>query len=91
MPTPVSSTNPSVSDLIVNYTTPSGKQIKLRVPEVPNDPDARRFYLDEDNRADWVQDQLDSIYREYREADNRRRTNVSIDHGGSLHICPRKD
>lgn len=81
MPTPASSTNPSVSDLIVNYTTPSGKQIRLCVPELPNDPEARRFYLDEDKRPDWVQAHLDSIYREYRQADNRRRTDVSIDHG----------
>lgn len=63
----------------VPYLTPKGRLIQLNVPEFPDDDDLRRQLADLDSRPKWAQAYLDGVYAEYRERDNRRRSDISAD------------
>lgn len=63
----------------VPYRTPEGNIIKLLVPEFPNDAQLRRQLADPDSRPEWARVYLDGVYSEYREWDNRRRSDISAD------------
>lgn len=66
----------------VPYLTPAGNIIQLEVPGFPNDAQLRRQLADPDSRPEWARVYLDGVYAEYRQWDNRRRTDISADAGG---------
>lgn len=63
----------------VPYLTPAGKIIQLEVPGFPDDAQLRDQLADMDSRPQWAQAYLDNVYAEYRQWDNRRRTDISAD------------
>lgn len=66
----------------VPYLTPKGRLIRLEVPGFPDDAQLRCQLADLDERPAWAQAYLDGIYAEYRQWDNRRRTDISADEVG---------
>ncbi|WP_277035139.1 RNA polymerase sigma factor [Propionimicrobium lymphophilum] len=63
----------------VPYLTPKGQLIQLEVPDLPDDAQLRDQLADIDNRPQWAQAYLDDVYAEYRQWDNRRRSDISAD------------
>lgn len=63
----------------VRYRTPRGRWIDLPVPQFPDDAGFRAQISDPQQRPKWAKAFLDETYREYRQDDNRRRSDVSVD------------
>lgn len=71
------------AEFTVPYLTPRGKVIKLPVPDLPDSEELRALMLNVEARPEWAQAYLDEVYAEYRQQDNRRRTDVSADAVGA--------
>lgn len=67
----------------VPYLTPRGKVIKLPVPDLPDSEELHALMLNVEARPEWAQAYLDEVYAEYRQQDNRRRSDVSADAVGA--------
>lgn len=63
----------------VPYLTPRGNTIDLPVPDLPDSEELRAQLRDPASRPKWARAYLDDVYAEYREQDNRRRSDISAD------------
>ncbi len=63
----------------VPYLTPRGNLIDLPVPDLPDSEELRAQLRDPASRPKWACAYLDDVYAEYRELDNRRRSDISAD------------
>ena len=66
----------------VPYLTPRGNTIDLPVPDLPDSEELRAQLRDPASRPKWARAYLDDVYAEYRELDNRRRSDISVDQPG---------
>lgn len=66
----------------VPYLTPRGNTIDLPVPDLPDSEELRAQLLEPASRPKWAHGYLDDVYAEYRELDNRRRSDISVDQPG---------
>lgn len=66
----------------VPYLTPRGNTIDLPVPDLPDSEKLRVQLRDPASRPTWARAYLDDVYAEYRELDNRRRSDISVDQPG---------
>ncbi|MEA5648164.1 MAG: hypothetical protein R5N71_01585 [Cutibacterium granulosum] len=66
----------------VPYLTPRGNLIDLPVPDLPDSEELRALLRDLASRPKWACAYLDDVYAEYRELDNRRRSDISVDQPG---------
>ncbi len=66
----------------VPYLTPRGNTIDLPVPDLPDSEELRAQLCDLASRPKWARAYLDDVYAEYRELDNRRRSDISADQPG---------
>lgn len=66
----------------VPYLTPRGNTIDLPLPDLPDSEELRAQLRDPASRPKWALAYLDDVYAEYREQDNRRRSDISADQPG---------
>ncbi|MGV0376125.1 hypothetical protein ACUY2P_11235 [Corynebacterium hadale] len=66
----------------VPFLTPRGNTIDLPVTDLPDSEKLRAQLRDPASRPKWARTYLDDVYAEYRELDNRRRSDISVDQPG---------
>lgn len=66
----------------VPYLTPRGNTIDLPLSDLPDSEELRAQLRDPASRPQWACAYLDDMYAEYRELDNRRRSDISADQPG---------
>lgn len=66
----------------VSYLTPRGNTIDLPVSDLPESEELRAQLRNPASRPKWARAYLDEVYAEYRELDNRRRSDISVDQPG---------